>query len=315
MHRISAIICRRHGGYYHVLTSDLREVPCRVKGVLKKKGTHNLAVVGDRVEVEIPDNGDALISQILPRTSSLVRAKGFSDKGKGKARREGQILISNLDQVLIMNPCREPDFHPALLERFLILVESMDLKPVILLNKIDLLGQPDELDSYIELYQSMGYTVIPMSIHQGIGIRELNETAQGKVSFLMGPSGSGKSTLMNHLRPDLHLATGIWSERCKTGPQTTTHTCLYPVSGDTFVADTAGFSQIFLFHLPMWQLRWCMPDFREAPNCRYHNCLHREDEDGCALPQAVAEGLVNADRLERYRKFLLECNPDRLLDE
>ena len=77
---------------------------------------------------------------------------------------------------------------------------------------------------------------------------EFKSILKGKTSFLMGPSGAGKSSLINSICPQLDIRLGEWSERCKTGPQTTTVTQIYPIGEKTYIADTAGFSQVYLNH-------------------------------------------------------------------
>ncbi len=305
-----AIITRRHGGYYFVMTKEGQEIACRIKGVLNKEGKHNLAVVGDRVLLEI--NGEtALIQKILPRESVLQRAKGFARKMGNKEHKEGQILIANIDQVFILMPCKEPDLHPLLLDRFLALVANMGLKAVIGVGKWDLAEDKEVLNQMLEPYEKCGYPVVRFSIKTGYQIDLVKQVLNGKVNFLMGPSGAGKSSLVNLLNKDLDLRTSSWSERCKTGPQTTTFTALYPLWANTFVADTAGFSQIFLFHVSKYDLRFLYPEFEGLPKCKYLDCLH-DGEDGCLIEDYQAKNLVDTGRFMRYRKLLLECNPKRL---
>ncbi|MBW7876290.1 MAG: ribosome small subunit-dependent GTPase A [Candidatus Cloacimonetes bacterium] len=311
MSQLYGIVTSRHGGFYSVLVeNETGALPCRTRGNLRQQDTRDLVVVGDRVLIEKIHPEEGRILEIMPRNSVLRRAKGYSEKLSGREKREGQILISNLNQVLILLPVREPDFHPLQLDRFLVMVEAMDLNAVVLIGKYDLLENHEEIEYQIQAYRNAGYQVIPLSIKTSQGIEEIRECLKDKISFLMGPSGSGKSSLMNVLLPNLDLNIGEWSSRCKTGPQTTTHTSLHLVGPNSFVADTAGFSQIFLFHIAKEELRFYYPEiFQCLKNdpCHYHNCLHREGEQGCSLPRAVDSGLVSLPRLNRYRRLLEEC--------
>jgi ribosome biogenesis GTPase len=311
MQEFKGIVNRRHGGYFYVLDQDQSELPCKLKGSLKKDSDlRNLCVVGDRVSVELDDDAlEGTITEIHERASFLRRAKGFQRKSEHRQSRHGQILISNIDQVILMIPAREPKFHPLLLDRFLIMVEAMELPPVIILNKWDLLKnrRKEEMEEFVNLYSSIGYTIIPCSFESGLNLDKIHSILDNKVTFMMGPSGAGKSTLANHFNQNLQLRTGIWSKKCKTGPQTTTATALYPLWENTFLADTAGFSQVYLFHLSKYVLREYYPEYRNLPPCLYSDCLHNGD-DGCLVEEKIKDGSLDLERWNRYRQLISECN-------
>lgn len=309
-----AIVNRRYGGYYFVLIDDGTELPCKLKGSLKKdRRTTSLVVVGDKVEFRYTDENreEGLIEAVLERKSELRRAKGFHHKRSGKSSRSGQTLIANLDQVLLTIPVREPDLHPLLLDRFLVMVEHMELKPVLLLQKWDLLEtdiEREEMDQLKLDYESLGYEVLALSVEEGLGVETLREMVTDKLSFLMGPSGAGKSSLVQRLSPELDIRIGEWSDRCKSGPQTTTATQIYPLFDSALLADTAGFSQVFLKHIPRDELRLCFPELQALLHeCEYRDCLH-EEEEGCAKSLVLEKGEFFQNRYERYRKLLEECD-------
>jgi len=289
-----------------------REIQCSLRGVLKKnESTTNLVVVGDRVRLEILEDGSGIIEKVYDRKSVLRRAKGFRKSEDGKPARSGQILISNIDQVFVVVPVKEPDFHPLLLDRFLALVEHMELIPIILLHKWDLLKkrEENEFEEWIKIYEESGFQTLSLSTLNEKNMNCFLPLLQGKTSFLMGPSGAGKSSLVHFLNPELEVRIGEWSEKCKSGQQTTTSTQLYPIEHQGFIADTAGFSQVFLKHIPRRHLHFCYPDFGEISPCKYHDCLH-ESEDGCQIKEAVQQKTLNRGRYERYLKLLEECDPN-----
>jgi ribosome biogenesis GTPase len=308
MNHFEALISRRHGGYYYAINDDLREIPCRLRGNLKKNtDSRNLAVVGDRVSVSLlPDGTEGTINEILPRKSFVRRAKGYQRKYGQREEKQGQILIANVDQVVILLSAREPDFHPLLLDRFLIMVEAMELTPIVFINKCDLTTE-NEVEDFLSDYRQSGYQILPISVSSGLNMEKVKGLLDGKISFITGPSGAGKSSLALSLNPELNVQIGVWSERCKTGPQTTSATALHPLWKNTFLADTAGFSQIFLFHISRFVLREYYPEFRQLPPCTYSDCLHDGDE-GCLVEKYARKGLLPLQRLERYRKLLGECN-------
>jgi ribosome biogenesis GTPase / thiamine phosphate phosphatase len=304
---VQLLIHRRHGGYFYGLDPQGTEISCRLRGVLRKdKDTKNLVVVGDQVMVELQSQTEGIIVSICERTSVLRRAKGFRIKEGGKQSSQGQILIANIDQVLIIIPALEPSFHPLLVDRFLALVAAMQLNPILIIHKWDLLKNTADLQASLKVYQTAGFTVLPYSIEKPIHHPEFQILLNGKTSFLMGPSGAGKSSIVHHLNSDLDVRVGEWSERCRSGRQTTSSTRIYPLWEKTYLADTPGFSQVFLHHLPRKSLRNCYPEFLSLPGCRYQDCLH-DGEDECQVPESVEKGLMDSGRYARYRKLLEEC--------
>lgn len=307
-------VLRRHGGFYYCQNPDGSEIECRLKGVFKKgRRTTNLVVVGDHVQLEfLPDSDHkALIVDLLERHSVMRRAKGYQRSYGGRDAREAQALIANLDQVLLTIPVREPDFHPLLLDRFLCIVEFMELHPIILLNKWDLLEDDEtgHFASIIDCYVRSGFEILSLSLESGLNMDKFENLLRNKTSFLMGPSGAGKSSLINSICPDLDIRLGEWSDRCKTGPQTTTVTQIYSVGNDSYIADTAGFSQVYLSHIFWEELRYCYPEYRQI-TCKYQDCLH-QSEDNCAVRELVRNGSLDRGRYDRYLKLLQECTQEQ----
>lgn len=307
-------VLRRHGGFYYCQNSEGQEVACKLKGILKKnRKTTNLVVVGDHVELEFMSDAqtEALIVNVMDRHSVMRRAKGYQRSYGGREAQEPQALIANLDQVILTIPVKEPDFHPLLLDRFLCIVEYMELHPVILLNKWDLLDfdEKHNFESIMEDYARCGFKILPLSLKSSFNMDQFEQILQNKTSFLMGPSGAGKSSLINAICPGLEIRLGEWSDRCKTGPQTTTVTQIYPIGFNSYIADTAGFSQIYLNHIFWEELRFCYPEYREI-NCKYQDCLH-QSEDHCVVRESVSNGILDTGRYERYLKLLLECTQEQ----
>ena len=76
-----------------------------------------------------------------------------------------KLLAANVDQVVIM-VATEPSFSEDLLGRALVAAEAQALKPLILLNKIDLPTHLDTARARLNLYQTLNYPVIEISVHQ-----------------------------------------------------------------------------------------------------------------------------------------------------
>lgn len=211
-------------GYYYVYDGE-QLIQCRGRGVFRNRGESPL--VGDNVEYTLETEGsDGTIRKIMERQNELVRPP-----------------IANIDQGILVFSVKEPNFNTILLDRFLVVLESFHVHPIICLTKMDLLDdhEREELQSYIEDYESMGYTVLQTYKGEEELVDRLQPILKGKTSVLAGQSGVGKSTLLNTLIPDLNLKTGIISQSLGRGKHTTRHVELIEVC-DGLLADTPGFS-------------------------------------------------------------------------
>ncbi|SUJ00619.1 Putative ribosome biogenesis GTPase RsgA [Sporosarcina pasteurii] len=201
----------------------------------------------------------------------------------------------------------EPDFSTHLLDRFLTVIESFRIQPVICLTKKDLASQA-ELNSVLEVakyYESIGYEVVVTFINDPELPKKLKPILQGKVTVLAGQSGVGKSTLLNTVLPSLGLKTGVISDALGRGKHTTRHVELLEV-GDGLVADTPGFSSLEFEHIEKVQLSSHFIEFNEpSKSCKFRGCLH-ENEPRCAVKELVESGQIASFRYRHYLHFLKE---------
>jgi ribosome biogenesis GTPase / thiamine phosphate phosphatase len=298
------------GGTYRVrLVPEDREVEAVLRGRLKKEArTGESVVAGDRVRLEIPDEGTPTIEEILPRSTELVRARPGGRRPKRVA--------SNVDRVLVVLAAADPPFRPEVADRFLVLVESCRIPAVLVLNKMDLVpeGSDDRtaLESALDLYRSLGYRVLETSTIGGEGVGELQRLLDSGTSVLAGPSGVGKSSLLNALNPHLELRTGEVSARGRGGRHTTVSARLLPLegegwSGEGWVVDTPGFSDVTLWGVEPALLPETFPEFRErAGECRFRGCRHLEEPE-CAVKAALESGEVDPGRYASYRALMTEA--------
>jgi ribosome biogenesis GTPase / thiamine phosphate phosphatase len=215
--------------------------------------------------------------------------------------------ISNIDQAILVFSTKNPDFSHHLLDRFLVMIESKRIEPIIVFTKKDLLTEAERVDmeKYIEDYRSLGYQTLFVSAKFKEGISELYPLISGKVSVIAGQSGVGKSTLLNALRPDLKLETKEISKHLGRGRHTTRHVELLEIEGG-YVADTPGFSSLDFIDIEMEDLSFYFPEMRKRLNdCKFRGCLH-DKEPQCAIKSAVNEGEIAHYRYENYLSFLNE---------
>lgn len=272
-----AVVLRSHAGGYlaHVLSGEFNtSLFCQARGRLKKERVS--IVTGDSVELDEVDEvtGTAVITAQLTRRNLLERP-----------------TLANVDQVVIVQAVRQPDFSPLWCDRYLVHFQlGLPLsKPILCFNKCDLVDNL-ELERLRSIYEPLGYFVIFVSAQTGAGIEELSRTLSGRISVLAGPSGVGKSSILNELSPELSLETGIMENDFGVGRHTTTSSELYrlKLKGDpedvhTWVADTPGFNLYDFLHPEPKDVAREFPEIWElGEHCRFADCLHLV-EDGCAV--------------------------------
>ena len=282
------MVVASYGRHCIVETDDGERRICHPRG--KKSQT----VVGDRVHWQLPAPGqgdEGTIEKVQERRNVFYRQDDIRTK----------TFAANLDQLLILIAA-EPVFSEVQLARALIAAEAAHIKPIIALNKLDLVEPFMRAWERLAPYRTMRdleddephYTVLPLSLETAdeedreaiIGL------LQGKTTLVLGPSGVGKSTLINLLLPTAKVVTNEISQALNSGKHTTTSTTLYWVDDErtTAIIDSPGFQEFGLYHIAPTQLVACMPDIgAHAKECKFYNCTHLH-EPGCGVIDAVKNG-------------------------
>ncbi|WP_085992433.1 ribosome small subunit-dependent GTPase A [Oceanobacillus senegalensis] len=280
-------IIKALSGFYYVKSED-SVYQCRGRGVFRNKKITPL--VGDFVEFEINDPDEGYIMKIKPRTNELVRPP-----------------IANINQAIIVGSAISPDFSTILLDRFLVLIESKNIDPVIFITKMDLLSNKEKakMEDYQRIYENIGYKVELLSTKDARDFPDLRNYLEGKVSVIAGQSGVGKSSLINAIKPSLFLETNEISSSLGRGKHTTRHVELIEVYGG-LVADTPGFSALDFSSIQAVDLTEYFPELLELrEGCKFRGCLHYK-EPKCAVKSAVENGEVESFRYDHYIHFLEE---------
>ena len=274
-------------GYYYV-EQDGELIQCRGRGVFRNRGESPL--VGDIVDFTREGESDGYVMKIHPRKNELVRPP-----------------IANVDQAILVFSVKEPAFNTILLDRFLVVLESFHIEPIICLTKMDLLTDEElvAIQPYIKDYENIGYEVITTYKDDASLLERIQPMLEGKMTVLAGQSGVGKSTLLNTLIPALNLKTGIISQSLGRGKHTTRHVELIEVCGG-LLADTPGFSSFDFDTIEKEELTACFPEFsRISEGCKFRGCLHIK-EPKCAVKSALETGEIKHYRYEHYEQFLQE---------
>lgn len=293
----NALILVSHGNRGVAELPDGREVAVHFRRGVGRP------LCGDHVRLEADSDDIAVVGSIEPRRNTFARAD---------ARQRMQTVAANLDYVMIVIAP-----HPApnrdLLERYLIAAHSLDIDPVIVVNKAELpeckTPEPDGPLGRLDAYAALGYPVVRTSSKAEPGVSALARLLAGRTSILVGQSGVGKSSLANRLVPDLEAQTGALSRATGKGRHTTTTTMMYALpagAGGGYLIDSPGVWEYGLWELSSQELESGFIEFRPfLGQCRFNDCVH-DSEPGCAVKAAVDAGRIPAWRHASYRRLLAQ---------
>ena len=283
-------IIRSLSGFYEVQTAE-GMVTCRARGSLRRTGETPLT--GDLVDISV-EKGKGMVEKILPRRNQFVRP-----------------AVSNVDALVVFAANVNPVTEPFLIDRVAAIAGDQEVEVILCINKCDL----DPAEDLTRIYRHAGFQVICASAETGAGVEELRDLIRGKLVAFTGNSGVGKSSILNRLSPALNLPVGEVSEKLGRGRHTTRHVELYYLGEDTYVADTPGFSSFDTDQMDVMlkeNLQYAFPDFgRYLGSCQFHECTHRK-EPGCAVREAVEEGMLERTRYDSYLKLYEKASQIKL---
>jgi ribosome biogenesis GTPase len=280
-------IIKALSGFYYVMNEG-GTTQCRGRGLFRKNKITPL--VGDEVIFQAENETDGYIMEVLERKNDLIRPP-----------------IANVDQAILVFSAVQPEFNPLLLDRFLVLIESKHILPIICISKMDVIAEKDiqNIEKFADDYRQAGYDVLLTSTDDKETVETLLPYFRDKLSVFAGQSGVGKSSILQVLRPDLVIKTDEISTHLGRGKHTTRHVELIEI-GNGFVADTPGFSSLEFLELEVADLSSCFPEMRRVQqNCKFRECTHLS-EPKCAVKQSVEDGTIKEYRYEHYLEFLQE---------
>ncbi|KML65050.1 small ribosomal subunit biogenesis GTPase RsgA [Pectobacterium peruviense] len=290
------IIISRFGMHADVEATDGVVHRCNIRRTISS------LVTGDRVVWRPGHESLAGISGIVeavhPRHSVLTRPDYYDGI---------KPIAANIDQIVIVSAIL-PELSLNIIDRYLVACETLEVEPLIVLNKIDLLDDKSRqlVDKSMDIYRALKYRVLMVSSHTQQGISELEQALTDRISIFAGQSGVGKSSLLNALLAlgEERILVNEVSDNSGLGQHTTTASRLYhfPHGGD--VIDSPGVREFGLWHLEPEQVTSGFIELREyIGSCKFRDCKH-ENDPGCAINAARERGDIAKERFDNYHRIL-----------
>lgn len=301
---LNGLIVKDQSGFFWVEVDSRQIYTCRLRGRLMEEAqSSDIAAIGDRVRIQMNEDGTGTIEKVEERTSTLSRAvRTEGNRGAGQSERE-QVIIANADQAIFIFAATQPTPNLKMLDRFLVAGEKSGIeKLTIVVNKIDL-EDPSHITALFAPYEKMGYSVLHTCALDRKGVETLRELLREKISVFTGPSGVGKTSLLNAIQPGLGRAVKAVSQSRAEGIHTTRDSEMVRLENGGYLADTPGMRTLTFWDIEPEELDGYFIDIVPCVGkCRFNNCAH-VDEPGCAVRQAVDEGSISPSRYRSYLAF------------
>lgn len=287
-----AQVITRYGQHADIENQDGDIIRCNIRRTVTS------LVCGDNVIWRPYNNADdfgGVIEAVEPRKTKFVRPD-FYDGLKPVA--------ANIDQIFIVSALL-PDLTTNIIDRYLVAVEQLDIEPIIVINKMDLLSDDNRelVNHCIELYQKIGYTVVTISAKNEQGVDQVYQQLANKTSVFVGQSGVGKSSLVNAILPEVNILTKQVSDNSRLGQHTTTASRLYRLDNKGAVIDSPGVREFAMWHLENDEILNGFIEFRPfLTQCKFRDCKH-DNDPGCAVKQAIADGHISEQRFASYQRI------------
>jgi ribosome biogenesis GTPase len=248
-----------------------------------------LSVAGDQVLFQATDNGEGIVTALIKRDNSLMRSQ--------------KIIAANIDELWLVVAI-EPHYQFELIDRYLVVAENANLPINIVVNKIELSDNFEQVKQDFSMYESAGYSVHYLSVKAQTNVANFKTQLNHKAHIFLGQSGVGKSSLINELIPDLNLRVNEISTKSKLGKHTTTNTTLYHIPSGGDLIDSPGVREFQIDELTDKEILNGFKEFKPfIGQCKFRNCAHI-NEPKCAIKTAVEAGTIHPLRYHNYLQLI-----------
>ena len=266
-------------------------ISCNSRGVFRKDSLRLKPLAGDFVDIDINHEHRystemfGIIRKISDRKNSLKRPP-----------------VANLDVLFIVTSVKSPMPSYYFIDKLTVTAVENNITPVIIINKIDLAENADEI---YDIYSKAGFKTLKVSAlkPESTGFDEIKNEMRGKTCVFAGVSGAGKSSILNKLFGDLNLNTGSLSDKIERGKHTTRTVEFFKNNLGGYAADTPGFSALDFEeneYIIKENLVFAFPDLEKyMSKCKYTKCTHIKEE-GCGITEALSNGEISKSRHESY---------------
>lgn len=249
----------------------------------------DLSIAGDQVIFQMKDDGTGIVTALLERDNILKRSH--------------KLIAANIDELWLV-VALQPHYQFDLIDRYLIVAENRGLPIRIIVNKIELSDNIEQVKKDFSMYESIGYSVSYLSVKEQIGTKDFKHQLNDKTHIFLGQSGVGKSSLINELMPNLNLRVNEISTKSKLGKHTTTNTTLYHIPSGGDLIDSPGVREFHLDNLNNTEILSGFKEFKPfIGQCKFRNCAHI-NEPNCAIKNALESGAIHPKRYETYLSLI-----------
>ncbi|GGD38344.1 putative ribosome biogenesis GTPase RsgA [Franconibacter daqui] len=291
-------VISRFGMHADVESADGAVYRCNIRRTIRSLVTGDRVVWRPAKEATEGVTINGIVEAVHERTSVLTRPDYYDGV---------KPVAANIDQIVIVSAIL-PELSLNIIDRYLVACEILEIEPLIVLNKIDLLDEEgmNFVNEQMDIYRGIGYRVLLVSSHAEHGLEALEQALIGRISIFAGQSGVGKSSLLNALLglKEDEILTNDVSDVSGLGQHTTTAARLYhfPHGGD--VIDSPGVREFGLWHLEPEQITHGFVEFHDyLGTCKYRDCRH-DNDPGCAIRAAVERGEIAESRFDNYHRIL-----------
>ena len=304
-HRIDSIpgnfvlgrVIAEHKERYSVKTPD-SEFEAEISGNLRfsSRSSEDFPAVGDWVAMTVYDADAAIIHKVLPRYS-VIKRQAVGQMGSV------QVIAANIDYALLVQAI-DRDFNVNRLERYLTICNAASVSPVIVLTKIDLIGEGRLNEILTAIRMRIEYVpVIPISNETQSGYEAIYKLIEkGKTYCMLGSSGVGKSSLMNKLSGKALMKTDAISQSTNKGRHITSHRELIILDNGGILIDNPGMREVGIADSTSGLEISFNKIFDLSRSCKFIDCTHTS-ETGCSVLEALKKGEISNASYDNYLKM------------